>query len=163
MSDPDRERLARLLDLIAREDAHLLAVRNRLLGDNCHVDANRVSSLLSEDIGIDRLESFGAKFGRMQDTIVDKLIPILLRVAGERPAAAIDNLNRLEKLGLVSSADSWLQMRRLRNRLVHEYFDRPEDMAPALERACRFTDEMHSDYETIRDYAKNHLGIEAST
>lgn len=155
----EKDRLARLLGLVAREDKHLLAVRYRLLGDECRVDAKRVASLLSDDIGIDRLESFGAKFGRMQDTIVDKLIPALLRVAGEQVAAAIDNLNRLERLGLVSSADSWLQMRRLRNRLVHEYFDRPEDMAPALERACRFTDEMHADYKAIRDYAREHLGI----
>lgn len=157
---PDRDRLARLLDLVDREDRHLLAVRARLLGDDCQVDAKRVTSLLSDDIGIDRLESFGSKFGRMQDTVVDKLIPALLILAGEQVAAAIDNLNRMERLDLIASADTWLEMRGLRNRLVHEYFDHPEDMAPALERTCQFTDDMHKDYLAIREYARTHLGAE---
>lgn len=156
---PDGHHLLGLLQLVAREDEHLLAVRQRLLGDDCAVDAVRVATLLADDNGIDRLESFGAKFARMQDTIVDKLIPALLRAAGEPVAAAIDNLGRMERLGLIVSADEWLQMRGLRNRLVHEYFDRPGDLAPALERACRFTERMHSDYHSIRAYAATRLGI----
>lgn len=37
---PERERLARLLRLVEREDAHLQAVRGRLLGADCAVDAS---------------------------------------------------------------------------------------------------------------------------
>ncbi len=154
VADP---RLTRLLELVGREDEHLLAVRNRLLGDDCSVSSQRVEEILATDIGIDRLESFGAKFGRMQDTVIDKLVPALLTAAGEPTAAAIDNLGRLERLGLVNSVDEWLQMRRLRNRLVQEYIDRPDDLAPALERACRFTDRMHADFLAIADYARTHL------
>lgn len=156
---PHRRHVMGLLQLVAREDGHLWAVRRRLFGDDCVVDAARVTTLLADDNGIDRLESFGAKFARMQDTVVDKLIPALLRVAGEPVAAAIDNLGRMERLGLIASADDWLQMRGLRNRLVHEYFDRPGDLAPALERACRFTERMHADYASIQAYASTHLGI----
>lgn len=160
--DTDRDRLARLLDLVHREDDHLLGVRRRLLKDDCAVDGERVTALLSDDIGIDRLKSFGSKFARMQDTVVDKLIPSLLRAAGEPVAAAIDNLNRMERIGLITSADEWMQMRGLRNRLVHEYIDRPEDLAPALERACRFTDRMHNDWNAIREYTTSHLGINST-
>lgn len=156
MTEP-RERLPRLLDLVGKEDEHLQAVRERLLGNDCRVSAHRVQALLATELGIDRLESFGAKFGRMQDTMVDKLIPTLLQMVGEQTGAAIDNLGRLERLGLVHSVDAWLQMRRLRNRLVHEYMDRPDDLAPALERACEFTDRMHEDFNTIRAYAQTHL------
>jgi hypothetical protein len=156
LSEPDA-RLSRLLDLVSREDEHLLAVRARLLGDDCAVSSERVTQLLATDIGIDRLESFGAKFARMQDTVIDKLAPALLGAAGETTAAAIDNLGRLERLGLVNSVDEWLQMRRLRNRLVHEYIERPDDLGPALERACRFTDRMHIDFRAMRDYAATHL------
>jgi hypothetical protein len=152
-----RERLARLLDLVRKEDEHLQAVRQRLLGDDCGVPAERAQQLLATDLGIDRLESFGAKFGRMQDTLVDKLIPTLLLAAGEQTGAAIDNLGRMERLGLVHSVDSWLQMRRLRNRLVHEYIDRPDDLASALERACQFTHRMHADFEAMHAYAQEHL------
>lgn len=156
----DSQRLAELFRLVDREDRHLLAVRRRLLGDDCTVDAGRVERILGDDTGIDRLESFGAKFSRMQDTIVDKLLPALLRAAGERVAAAIDNLERLDRLGLIGAADEWLEMRGLRNRLVHEYIDRPGDLAPALDRACRFTDRMHADYGAMREYAITHLHLD---
>ncbi|MES1944075.1 hypothetical protein PC39_08169 [Salinisphaera sp. PC39] len=158
-SKDDTDRLRYLIDLIDREDAHLLAVRSRFLGHCCDVDAQRMQSLLSDDVGVDRLESFGAKFGRMQDTVMDKFIPVLLRLSGERVVAAIDNLGKMERLCLIESADAWLQMRNLRNRLVHEYFDRPADMAPALERACRFTDVMHADYQAMREYAQSHFAL----
>jgi len=157
---PASQRLARLLALVARQDDHLLAVRSRLLGTDCRIDPDRLRNLVADDLGIDRLESFGAKFARMQDTVVDKLIPALLRAAGEPVAAAVDNLARLERLGLIGSANEWLEMRRLRNRLVHEYVDQPEDLAPALEHACRFTDSVHADYAALREYASQHLGVE---
>ena len=153
----DQQTLTRLLDLVRKEDKHLLAVRRRLLEDDCRVTDERLSTMLDTDIGIDRLESFGAKFGRMQDTVIDKLIPALLRTAGEATGAAIDNLNRMERLGLVHSVDEWLQMRRLRNRLVHEYIDKPAELTPVLERACHFTDRMHEDFQAIDTYATTHL------
>lgn len=151
--------LARLLDLVDREDEHLLAVRERLLEGDCAVGSERIQGILATDTGVDRLESFGAKFGRMQDTIMDKLIPAFLACAGENTGPAIDNLSRLEKLDLIQDADAWLQMRQLRNRLVHEYMERPADLAPALQRACRFTDQMHADYQALRTYALDHLRI----
>ena len=157
---PEQQRLARLLRLVDREDTHLQAVRYRLLGDNSAVDAARVRELLTDDAGIDRLESFGAKFARMQDTVIDKLSPVLLRASGEQVAAAIDNLGRMERLGLVASAEAWLEMRRLRTRLVHEDIDQPGDLAVTLERASCFTDQMHADYLLIRQYALTHLGVE---
>jgi hypothetical protein len=40
-------------------------------------------------------------------------------------------LNRMEKLGLVSSANLWLAMRNVRNRIVHDYL--PEQVAQMFE------------------------------
>ena len=151
--------LSRLLDLVLREDDRLLAVRRRFFGDDCTVSASRVQQLLADDVGIDRLESFGAKFARLQDTVVDKLIPVLLQAAGERAASAIDNLERMNRMGLISSADEWLEMRGLRNRLVHEYIDQPEELALALEHACRFTDRMHGDVAAMHQFASRRLGV----
>lgn len=126
-------------------------MRSRLLGDQCRVDTERMQKIMETDTGIDRLESFGAKFSRMQDTVVDKLIPGFLNYVGEQPAAAVDNLDRLERLGLITSAEDWISMRWLRNRLAYEYFDDLQIMAAALEQACRFTSAMHIDYQAIRN------------
>lgn len=66
----------------------------------------------------------------------------------------------MEQLELIALADEWFEVRGLRNPLVHEYIDRPEYLAPALERACRFTERMHTDYGAIRKYAVTHLCVE---
>jgi len=42
------------------------------------------------------VEAFVSRFGRLQDTIADKLLPTDLRAAGETPGLAVDTLDRGE-------------------------------------------------------------------
>lgn len=142
-------RLRQLIELVRREDERLHALRDRLLAgsDITAIDAAWVEHTLAHPEGIDRLESFGAKLARMQDTIVDKRLPALLSAAGERPQAAIDNLNRAERLGLISPTDQWLAMRRRRNRSVHEYIQDPEATA----------DELHAAFEPMHGVTQRHF------
>ena len=157
----DLARLQQLLALVAREEHHLLGVRARLFG---HLPPDSVTETwlegaLATPEGIDRVESFSAKFGRMQDTLVDKLLPALLRAAGEQPGTALDNLHRAERLGLVQNADDWLAMRLTRNRLVHEYFERSAVMVPALKRARDFVDTLCAAHNAIRRYAQARFAV----
>lgn len=151
------ERLSQLLALVEKEDYHLQGVRSRLAGSQCQVTEAQLARMLESDIGIDRLESFGAKFARMQDTMADKLIPTVLQAAGEPVAAAIDNLARMERLQLLHSADEWLAMRTMRNQLVHEYVGNTEELAPAITKACQFAEQMHADFECIRRFVVQRL------
>ena len=48
---------------------------------------------------------------------------MLLLALGEPSAAAIDNLDKAERLGLLDSVDKWITMRQLRNQMVHEYVE----------------------------------------
>ena len=101
--------LTHILSLVKREDDHLQAVRQRLFGSADGINNDWVADLLKSPEGIDRQESFGAKFGRMQDTIVDKRLSKLLQAAGENPGTAIDNLGRAERLGWLVIPMSGLQ------------------------------------------------------
>lgn len=69
----DRQRLTQLLTLAGKEAEHLVAVRKRLFGDLTvqGIDADWLTATLATPEGIDRLESFGAKFSRLQDTLMD--------------------------------------------------------------------------------------------
>jgi len=80
----------------------------------------------------ERLDAFVSRFGRLQDTVGDKLLPALLSALAETPGPAIDNLDKAEKLGLIESADAWMEMRRLRNQMVHEYIEDPNVLLSAL-------------------------------
>lgn len=128
-------RLWQILGVIEKEGRTLQAVMQRLFPGQGAVTPQWLESLLATPEGIDRLESFVGKFSRMQHTLVDKLLPHFLLAVGEEPGTALDNLRRVERLGMVSDPDQWLAMRRLRNRLVHEYVDDPAELAAALEKA----------------------------
>ena len=145
------DRLQQLLLLVEREDHHLRAVAGRFFPEKSdELTLAWISSQLDTPEGVDRLESFGGKFARMQDTIVHKLLPTYLDALAEDIGAVIDNLNRAERLGLVESADSWIAMRRARNRLVHEYIDNPEVLLTELVQARGFVTQLHATYLNIK-------------
>ena len=143
------ERLAQVLTLLDKEDRLLSGVRNRLF-QGPTLDAARLAALLETPEGIDRLESFTSKFCRMQDTFVDKLLPIYLRSLGELAGSAIDNLRRAEQLGLIDNAENWVEMRLLRNRLVHEYVDNVVVLAEQLQLAKQQAESLHQSYLKLR-------------
>jgi hypothetical protein len=113
--------LARVTD---KECRHLLDTDGRLFGNLFTIeDAQKIEA---DPILAERLDAFVTRFGRLQDTVGDKLLPALLNALAEQTGAAIDNLDKAERLGLITSADAWMEMRRLRNQMVHEYI---EDLA----------------------------------
>ena len=147
------------LGVVAKENYHLQGVRRRLFPEDESIDIDWLTTILNSPEGEDRLESFGSKFARMQDTMIDKLLPRLLYAVAENPGSAIDNLNRAEKLGFVGDAAAWIAMRRLRNKLVHEYIETDEEMLPALKQAEKFSDELQAAFEKIQAYATEKLKI----
>lgn len=153
---PDIERLRSLLDTVQREGRHLLLTTRRLASRP--IDADWVNTLEDEPDLAERLDAFVARFGRMQDTMGDRLIPELRRHMLETPGAALDNLNRMEKLGLLPAVTDWVEARNLRNRLVHEYMHDAEAFAGALNRALELVPLLIVTYNALNDYARKHVG-----
>lgn len=137
MSTPELfERLRFLIRVTDRERQHLVATTERLF-DRPFTPARAQG--LADDIDLaERVDAFVTRFGRLQDTLGDKLLPALLQALGERPGAVIDNLDRAERLGLLPSAEQWLAVRKLRNQMVHEYVEDMALLADALEQGHRF-------------------------
>lgn len=109
---------------------HLHDTDGRLFGDLFTVE--RAQKIELDPILAERLDAFVSRFGRLQDTVGDKLLPALLNAMAEKTGPAIDNLDKAEKLGLIESADVWMEMRRLRNQMVHEYIEDLAVLASAL-------------------------------
>lgn len=126
----DVTRLVFLVETVGLEVRHLLDTDQRLFAQP--FTAERAASLRVDVDESERTDAFVARFGRLQDTVADKLLPEFLRSLAEPVGAAIDNLDRAEKLGLLDSADEWLASRKLRNRMVHEYVRDAAELADAL-------------------------------
>ncbi len=126
-------RLSFLVETVELEAAHLLITDSRLFARP--FDAARAAALRSDVDDAERADAFVARYGRLQDTVGDKLLPAVLQALAEPVGPAVDNLDRAEKLGWLPSADAWIAARKLRNRMVHEYVRDAGELAEALTEA----------------------------
>jgi len=129
-------RLQFLARVVRKECQHLTSTDQRLFGSLFTLEQ---ATLLEADPDLaERVEAFVSRFGRLQDTVGDKLLPLLLDALGEKTSAAIDNLDRAERLGLLQSVDEWMTMCNLRNLMIHEYIEDLAVLTSALQTGHAF-------------------------
>lgn len=63
------------------------------------------------------------RFSKLQDTMGNKLFPLLLEGLQEdiENLSFIDILSKIEKLGIIDDSQQWLVLRETRNIVTHEY------------------------------------------
>ncbi len=83
---------------------------------------------------IKTIDAFIYRFTKVQDRMGEKFFPLVLNELYEykRSMALIDVLHRLEKLELIESSDKWIEYRKLRNTLTHEYPDNEDEIIEAI-------------------------------
>lgn len=131
------DRFLHTLEIVAREGKHLSYSWQGLSREK--IDRQWVEQLEQNPRSAEQLEAFVSRFGRMQDTMADKLFPRWLLALAERPGSQIETLNRAERLGVIETTERWLEARNLRNRLIHEYMTDPQKFADDIELAKGYT------------------------
>ena len=129
-------RLQFLVRVVRKECQHLATTDRRLFVGLFTIE--QVTQLETNHDLAERVEAFVGRFGRLQDTVGDKLLPLLLDALGEKSSAVIDNLDRAERLGLLKSADEWMTIRNLRNQMIHESVKDPAILSSALQTGHAF-------------------------
>lgn len=132
--DDDAARLSFLARVVVKEAAHLSRTDDLLFAGG-PLPVATVAGLGENEPLAERVDAFVARFGRLQDTLGDKLLPALLTALDGRCGPLIDNLHRAERLGWVCDAAGWMRARRLRNQMVHDYVEDPAVLADALAEA----------------------------
>jgi len=127
------ENLRFLIETVQAEARHLATTDGRLFAQA--MTAARAASLTNDIDLAKRVGAFVARFGRLQDTVADNLLPALLDWLAEPVGPAINNLSRAERLGWSTSADTWLELRRMQNRMIHDHVRDAEELAYVLSRA----------------------------
>ena len=122
-----------LLRVTEKEAYYLERTATRLRSQS--LDLAWVGSLENNDAHSEILDAFVSRYSRLQDSLGDKLLRAMLRASLEKTGAQLDNLLRAEKLGWIESTQTWIELRELRNRLVHEYMESADDLLDALQQA----------------------------
>jgi hypothetical protein len=101
---------------------------------------------------MDRFESLTSKFARLSDLIVKQCIKTIdLLDLDEPPETMRDTINRAEKKGLISSADRFVVVRRLRNAIAHEYA--VEDLVAIYTSVLHHVPDLFDSVQRIEKYA----------
>ena len=145
------------LEIVAKEGRHLSYSWNSLF--NQKIDGRWVASLEQNHSCAEQLEAVVSRFGRMQDTMADKLFPRWLLALAEAPGSQIETLNRAERLGVLTSTERWLEARNLRNRLVHEYMTNPAKFVEDLALAKEYSLMLIETFNRLRQDATTRMGL----
>ena len=78
----------------------------------------------------------------------------MLRGSLEKTGSQLDNLLRAEKLGWIESTQIWIEIRELRNRLVHEYIESPSNLLSALQQALTCVTILIETQDRMANYVK---------
>lgn len=116
-----------------------------------------VSAISDEDLPY--FDLFTTRFAKLQDTLGEKVFPHLLECLGEEVSnkSFIDKLNKLEKLELLPSAAWWMDLRKIRNILTHEYPDDPSFLADNLNNAFIQIKRLLAFWEFLVSYTREKL------
>lgn len=153
-------RLQFLSRVVQKEARYLQETDARLFADLFITQA--IEEVESDPLLAERLDAFVSRFGRLQDTLADKFLPALLDALAEPKATALDNLDRAEKLGWLDSVDDWLEMRKLRNQMVHEYIEDLVILSSALHAGHRFVPTLTRTANTFIEQAQQRLRAAAA-
>ena len=98
---------------------------------------SNIKLLLDNEDSASFLDQVVYRFSKLQDSL-GKLIRFYLSLRGENidGLSMIDMINLSEKIGIDITADKWLELRRLRNILTHEYEEEHQKIAGTINKVC---------------------------
>ena len=88
---------------------------------------------------IKTVDTFIYRFIKLQDIMGEKLFKIFLNEIGEYKdnMSLLDILDKLEKFDIVESSYQWMEYRKLRNQLTHEYPNNEDDVIEGIKIAIK--------------------------
>ena len=103
----------------------------------------------------DRFESLTSKFARLSDLIIKQCIKAIdILDLDEAPETVRDAINRAEKKGILPSAEHFIEITKLRNRISHEYAVSDSDIDGIYLKVLSHVPELFDSVERIEKYAE---------
>jgi len=115
------------------------------------LDISRYQQLSDDEV--EHIDQFLFRFAKLQDAMGEKLFILMLEFLEEdnpKSKPFIDTLNRLEQLGLLEDKNTWLELRKIRNNIAHQYEDDPKQASEALNTIYSVKPTLESIFQTIK-------------
>ncbi len=112
------------------KEKHLLLLQSELALMDKATEELRFSYKRCQTVGnkenytpdeLEHFESLTGRFARLSDLIIQKIFRLIDQLDLDKQGTIRDQINRAEKKGLIASAETFIEIRELRNNIAHEY------------------------------------------
>ena len=143
-----------LNDLLVSEIQDLKQAR-----DSLGYSYNRCRSIIVKpgmsDETMERFEALTARFARLSDIMIQKVFRTLDALDLEDRGTVRDRINRAEKRKVIESAETFIDIRMLRNEIAHEY--KRQTILEIFERVLLLTPSLIKAVDHIEIYCGKYL------
>lgn len=108
------------------------------------------------DEEIETIDSYLFRFTKLQETLGNQLFRFIVSeyVENIEQLTFLDRLNQLEKIEILESVNSWKTLIDIRNTLLHQYDDDPQEMAATLNNMFAYKAELLTLFDRVDDFYK---------
>lgn len=139
-------------DLLEKVDLHQSRAKRALF--EIKGWENLTSDVYEDFEKIKTIDTFIYRFIKLQDIMGDKLFKVFLDEVGEYKdsMSLLDALDKLEKFGIIETSSQWMEYRKLRNQLTHEYPNNEQDIIDGIYLAIEAFENMEQIISKIIEY-----------
>lgn len=102
---------------------------------------------------LDAFENLISRFARLNDIIIQKVLRTIHSIDLDEVNTVRDSINLSEKKNLIENARDMIEMRELRNAILHEYI--PDAIKTIFVKTLAFAPKLLTDVELINKYCKS--------
>ena len=109
------------------------------------------------DEELESFDSLTSRFARLSDLLIQKIFKMIEKTDLDIEGTVRDRINKVEKKGLINSAETFIEIRDLRNTIAHEYI--PESYKEIFKKVKEFTPALLGSIKLVKDYCREKYGI----
>jgi hypothetical protein len=116
-----------------------------------------VKAVYSND-ELESIEAFTSRFARVSDLLIQRIFRLIDEFDLDAEGSVRDRINRAEKKELIVSADAFVEIRKLRNAIAHEY--QPDAPEKIFDEVLEYSPVLMDSIERVMRYAKRYeIGV----
>ncbi len=141
-------------DIIDKINLHKSRATQALLEIKSWQDID--SEIFEEFEKVKVVDTFIYRFIKLQEMMGEKLFKVFLDEIGEYKdnMSLLDLLDKLERFDIIDQASDWMEYRKLRNKLTHEYPNNEDDVVEGIKLAIEVFDKIETILSNILHYQK---------
>jgi hypothetical protein len=115
-------------------DKHIQRIKEAYSDIKAQIPLSAKEYTLLNKESVQALDQYIFRFSKLQDTMGEKIFRLIFSFYSDttEDVPFLDLLNRLEKLAFLESAKEWINLRKIRNAIAHQYDDEPEEASQAI-------------------------------